>query len=96
VLGILRWRSGSIVPGMVMHGLNNALIGTLAQRPELAARIGLNAASGSLQWSPVLVGTVLMLTAIWVLMRMPPPESPAARTAPAPAAGMVGPADATG
>ena len=67
VLGLLRWRSRSIVPGMVMHAINNGLIGTLAQRPELAAYFGMNEASGAMPWGPVAVGTAVMAVALGAL-----------------------------
>ncbi|MEP7117857.1 MAG: ABC transporter permease subunit/CPBP intramembrane protease [Acidobacteriota bacterium] len=73
VLGTLRWRSGSVLPGMVMHALNNGLIGTLAQRPALAYWFGMQGASGALPIGPVLVGTVVMLMALGVLTRLTSP-----------------------
>ena len=67
LLGVVRWRSGSVVPGIVMHAVNNGLIGTLAQRPDLAAWFGMNMASGDLPWTPVLVGTAVMAAALALL-----------------------------
>ena len=67
VLGVLRWRSRSVVPGMVMHAINNGLIGTLAQRPELAAWVGLQGASGAMPWAPVAIGTAVMAVALGLL-----------------------------
>ncbi len=75
LLGVLRWRSGSVVPGMVMHALNNGLIGTLAQRPELAAWFGLQGAGGVLPWGPVLTATAVMIGALGVLSLAPPPPA---------------------
>lgn len=66
LLGVLRWRSGSVVPGMAMHAINNGLIGTLAQRPELAAWLGIQSA-GSMPWGPVLGATAVMLAALGAL-----------------------------
>jgi hypothetical protein len=86
LLGVLRWRTGSIVPGMTMHAINNALIGTLAQRPALAAWVGLDAATGGLAWLPVFAGTAVMAAALAGLWAT---TSPAVETAgitpPAPA-----------
>lgn len=65
-LGVLRWRSGSVVPGMVRHAINNGLIGTLAQRPELAAWFGMHGSGGAMSWGPVLTGTVVMGAALGV------------------------------
>jgi len=67
LLGVVRWRSGSVVPGIVMHAVNNGLIGTLAQRPDLAAWFGMDMASGDLPWTPVLVGTAVMAAALTLL-----------------------------
>jgi len=72
VLGVLRWRSGSVVPGMVMHAINNGLIGTLAQRPDLAAWFGMQGASGTMPWGPVLAGTAVMIGALGVLRLIAP------------------------
>jgi sodium transport system permease protein len=92
LLGVLRWRSGSVVPGIVMHAVNNGLIGTLAQRPGLAAWFGMDMASGDLPWTPVLAGTAAMAAALAVLWWTTAPgetrETPATTpaTTPAPAA----------
>lgn len=72
VLGVLRWRSGSVVPGMVMHAINNGLIGTLAQRPELATWFGMQGTSGAMPWGPVLAGTAVMIVALGVLRLIAP------------------------
>ncbi len=72
VLGVLRWRSGSIVPGMVMHAINNGVIGTLAQRPELAAWFGMQGAGATMPWGPVLAGTAVMVAALGVLRLITP------------------------
>ena len=74
LLGVLRWRSGSVVPGMAMHAINNGLIGTLAQRPELAAWFGLQGATGAMPWGPVLTGTAVMIAALGVLKLTTPAE----------------------
>lgn len=75
LLGVLRWRSGSVVPGMVMHAVNNGLIGTLAQRPELAAWFGMQGSGGAMPWGPVLTGTAVMIGALGVLKLAAPPRS---------------------
>lgn len=74
LLGVLRWRSGSIVPGMAMHALNNGLIGTLAQQPALAAWYGMASTSGDMPWPPVLMGTAVMVAALGVLQLRPPAD----------------------
>ncbi len=47
-----------------MHAVNNGLIGTLAQRPDLAAWFGMDMASGDLPWTPVLAGSAVMAVAL--------------------------------
>ena len=39
LLGVLRWRSGSVVPGIVMHAVNNGLIGDVGAAPR-PGRVG--------------------------------------------------------
>lgn len=87
LLGLLRWRTGSIVPGMTMHAVNNALIGTLAQRPALAAWVGLDAATGGPSWLTVAAGSAVMaaaLAGLWLTTR--PAAGAPAISPPAPAA----------
>ena len=67
LLGILRWRSGSILPGILMHATNNGLIGTMAQREDVAAWFGMQSASGAMPWPPVLLGTAAMIAALAAL-----------------------------
>jgi sodium transport system permease protein len=89
VLGVLRWRSGSVVPGIAMHAVNNGLIGTLAQRPALASWIGMDMTSGDLPWAPVVAGSAVMAAALAVLWRTTAPDDgqdTVAVTTPAPAA----------
>ena len=88
ILGVLRWRSGSVLPGIAMHAVNNGLIGTLAQRPAMAAWLGMDAASGALPWTPVLAGTALMFLALGALWGTSAPRDDERRAAtpPAPAA----------
>ena len=50
-----------------MHALNNSLIGTLTQRPALAAWLGMDAASGAVPWGAVVAGTLVMGVALAVL-----------------------------
>ncbi|MGD9902397.1 MAG: ABC transporter permease subunit/CPBP intramembrane protease [Vicinamibacterales bacterium] len=67
LLGLLRWRSGSIVPGIVMHAVNNGLVGTLAQRPDLVARLGMDMAAGTIPWPPIAAGTAVTAAALALL-----------------------------
>jgi sodium transport system permease protein len=89
LLGVLRWRSGSVLPGIAMHAVNNGLIGTLAQRPALASWIGMDMTSGDLPWAPVVAGSAVMAVALAVLWRTTAPapaEMASGATTPVPAA----------
>ncbi|MGE0359359.1 MAG: ABC transporter permease subunit/CPBP intramembrane protease [Vicinamibacterales bacterium] len=90
LLGVVRWRSGSVVPGIVMHAVNNGLVGTLAQRPDLVARLGMDMTAGTMPWAPVAAGTAVTAAALGLLWRTTRPGSDAAAdgrtiTTPAPA-----------
>ena len=37
LIGVVRWRTGSVFCGMLIHLLNNGLLGTLAQKPPKQA-----------------------------------------------------------
>ena len=70
-----------------MHAVNNGLIGTLAQRPQIAAWFGMDMASGDLPWMPVLLGTAVMAGALALLWATtgPRPDLPAERSPAEPA-----------
>lgn len=44
VLGAVRWRTGSVLPGIVLHVLHNGLLLSLAEAPEWITRRGLDVA----------------------------------------------------
>ena len=92
ILGVLRWRSGSVLPGIAMHAVNNGLIGTLAQRPAMAAWLGMDAASGALPWTPVVAGTLVMGAALAVLALLTPAADRAAPASHHPVDQLTGPA----
>jgi hypothetical protein len=77
-----------VLPGIAMHAVNNALIGTLAQRPGLAGWLGIEATSGAIPWAPVLVGTAVMAAALALLWSTTTPaeDRMAGARTPAPAA----------
>jgi len=75
ILGLVRWRTGSIVCSMIVHTVNNGLIATLAQRPDLIRLVGLSP-EGTMAEGPTAAGTAALIAALAVLMRVtrPAPE----------------------
>ena len=70
VLGIVVWRSGSLVCGMVAHALNNGLLASLSEFPVLGQALGLEPGADALPWTPTLVGTATALAALLMLVGM--------------------------
>lgn len=69
ILGLVRWRTGSIVCSVIVHTVNNGLIATLAQRPDLIRLVGLSP-EGTMAEGPTAVGTALLAAALAVLVRL--------------------------
>ncbi len=70
VLGIVVWRTGSLISGIVMHALNNGLLASLTESPELTRLVGVQPGADALPWTPTLVGTgiaALSLAAVVLL-----------------------------
>ena len=67
LLGVIVWRTGSIVCGIVAHTLNNGLMITLVSRPNLIAPF---AGEGTpyLPWSVVAAGGLVTLLGVWLLV----------------------------
>lgn len=66
VMGLLRWRSRSLVPSMVFHGLHNGLAVTLlSTRPSWAGAL-LGGASLPGAW--IGVGSVVFAVGMWVVL----------------------------
>lgn len=78
VIGYAVWKSGSILCGMVIHALNNGLLATLTQRPELAASLGIH--GKSLSDGVTLAGVAVTAVGLWLLYRLPEPEAAVDRT----------------
>ena len=74
LFGYLVWKTGSIIPGMVGHFLNNGFAVTVAQTPDLLDKLGLKGAT-QLPWSIIAAGWALVALAVLLLQRLPPPES---------------------
>lgn len=68
VLGIVVWRTGSLLASMVMHALNNGLLASLTESPELTRLIGVQAGADTLPWTPTLVGSAVAALALAALV----------------------------
>lgn len=68
VFGWVVWRTGSVVAGMICHLLNNGLMATLAHSRDLLKSWGLGG-TAYLPWSFIVVGSVVMLTGLWLVSR---------------------------
>lgn len=70
VLGIIVWRTGSLLCGIVAHALNNGLLATLTETPELGRLFGVQPGADALPWTPTLAGTAAAIAALFVLVAM--------------------------
>jgi sodium transport system permease protein len=77
IIGVVRWRTGSVLCGMLIHLVNNGLLGTLAQKPDLVRLVGLSP-TGTMAEIPTAVGTAVMAGALALLWRYTTPREPAA------------------
>jgi sodium transport system permease protein len=68
VLGIVVWRTGSLLCAIVLHAINNGLLASLTDMPELAHALGLQAGSESLPWSVTLFGSGLAAAGMAMLV----------------------------
>jgi sodium transport system permease protein len=79
IIGVVRWRTGSVLCGMLIHLLNNGLLGTLAQRPDLVRLVGLSP-TGTMAEVPTAIGTLVLALALAALWRSTsPPDSTSAQ-----------------
>jgi sodium transport system permease protein len=73
-LGYTRLRSGSIVPGMIIHACNNAIaVGLIYYRPAWAEQA---TRAGALPWSLTALAAAVFLAGLVLLPRAQPPEKP--------------------
>jgi sodium transport system permease protein len=70
VFGIVVWRTGSLLCSIVAHALNNGLLASLTEMPELGRTFGLQAGADALPWAPTLIGTGAAVAALLVLVAM--------------------------
>jgi len=68
ILGIVVWRTRSLVCAIVLHALNNALLASLTESPLLARTLGLHPGADALPWAPTIYGSVLAAAALEILL----------------------------
>ena len=79
VLGVLCYRSGSIVPGILLHMLHNGLIAFLAYyQPELSKLSWFPQVDASIPTSWIIASAIVSAIGITVLLLSRPDESPGA------------------
>ena len=74
LLGYCALRSRSLIPGMIIHAINNSLLVTLVHVPELAKKLGMNDLE-YVPWSWSLgMGLVTCLGMVLIFRDKPEPE----------------------
>jgi sodium transport system permease protein len=71
VLGWLAWRSGSILPSMIVHGMNNGLVVWLARHPSAGRLIGMDETSALPPFGVTLVAAAVCAAAIGLVWKAP-------------------------
>jgi sodium transport system permease protein len=64
ILGIVVWRTGSLLCGIVLHAINNGLLASLTEMPQVARALGLQPGADALPWSVTLAGSAIALGAL--------------------------------
>lgn len=70
--GVLVLRSGSIVPGMIAHALNNGLAVLIVHHPEVASALGIADPAAPLPWSVTAVAAVVCALGLWLVSTAAP------------------------
>jgi sodium transport system permease protein len=70
IFGLIVWRTGSLLSSIVAHTLNNGLLATMTEVPEMAKLFGVQPGSDALPWPATLYGTFMMLAALFVLISL--------------------------
>jgi sodium transport system permease protein len=70
LLGFIVWRTGSILCGMIVHGLNNGLMATLVHSESLLEKLNLEQTT-FLPWSLTLTGTAVLILSLLLLRTVP-------------------------
>jgi sodium transport system permease protein len=68
ILGIVVWRTGSLLCAIALHAINNGLLASLTEMPDLARALGLQAGSESLPWTVTLFGSGLAAAGLAMLV----------------------------
>lgn len=66
LFGLAVWRTGSIVPAIVAHAVNNGLMATIAMWPGAAAWFGMQA-EPFLPWPYTLAGSLVLAVGVWLI-----------------------------
>jgi sodium transport system permease protein len=66
LFGLTVWRTGSIVPAIVAHAVNNGLMATIAMSPAAAAWLGMHG-EPFLPWRYALAGSVILGVGVWLV-----------------------------
>ena len=70
LLGLVVWRTGSILCGVVIHALNNGLMATMLHSPKMVSLLGLNEGS-IIPWRVTLIGLGAFAIGLWILRFVP-------------------------
>ena len=70
IFGLIVWRTGSLLSSIVAHALNNGLMATMTESPEVARLFGIQPGADALPWEPTLYGTFAAIAALFVLVAM--------------------------
>jgi sodium transport system permease protein len=70
VFGLIVWRTGSLLCSIVAHALNNGLLATMTELPDVARLFGIQPGADALPWTPTLYGTFAAIAALFVLIAM--------------------------
>ncbi len=66
ILGWMVWRTGSIVPAMISHALNNGLMATLTRSKGLVEALGLTGAK-YVPWTAIGIGSLVLAAGVWLI-----------------------------
>lgn len=70
LLGIVVWRTGSLLCSITFHAINNGFIGTLTQSPDLVRALGLREGADALPWPQTIAGSAITLAALLLILAM--------------------------
>ncbi len=73
ILAYVAWQTRSLVASIIIHALNNGIVATLAQRPDLARLVGIDQSSPTPSAAAIAIAGAVTLGALFTLSRLPPP-----------------------